>query len=74
MIHIHAPQPTSTEPANKHITADKAEKDRFGRLLIIPDCCRKKRVLDNCEISFYEWYESYLSCKPGKGCKRHERI
>ena len=70
MIHIHNPEPIQIIDG-KDLKVQHHEYDRFGRELIYADgCCRKMRLLTNCNIRFYEWYEPMVVCKDGKGCKK----
>jgi len=64
-LHIHNPAPIEV----LEITPNK-ELDRFGRSLIYTDCCKKRRLTDNCEMWTYEWYSPLILCKKNKGCKR----
>lgn len=64
-IHIHCPPPTDI----RDLPPTSGEQDRFGRWIIKTDCCRKHRTIENCEMVMYEWYDPYIRCKKGKGCK-----
>ena len=65
-IHIHAPEPIKIIDLN----SESGTPDRFGRRLILTDCCKKKRIIQNCEMQIFEWYDPWIFCKKGKGCKK----
>ena len=58
--HFHSPNPHATQPIPIN----------WGYVIYTYGCCQKNRAAKNCELLFFEYYDSIVVCRKGKGCKK----